>query len=212
MLHRLRWIVRLIYSHNSIDAPFSSYADKLSTFEGCNYLAQWTRLINSHIGMYSYINYHTTVVNTNIGRYSCIGPHSIIGGVGKHPIDRRSTHRMFYSKAIPFWAEFANSDPILENPRTNIGNDVWIGMRAIVMDGVSIGDGSIVAAGSIVTKDVKPYSIVGGVPARPIKMRFDESTVEKLMHEQWWNKSIQEIKEMAKNGEFKSSYKQYKSV
>ncbi|WP_419025297.1 CatB-related O-acetyltransferase [Emergencia sp.] len=68
-----------------------------------------------------------------------------------------------------------------------IGNDVWIGYEAVILTGVTIGDGAIVGTRAVVTKDVPPYTIVGGVPARPIKKRFSEETIEKLLELQWWD-------------------------
>ena len=75
-----------------------------------------------------------------------------------------------------------------------IGNDVWIGYEAIIMSGVKIGDGAIIATGAVVTKDVPPYTIVGGIPAKPIRRRFDEKTIEKLRKSHWWDWSKEKIK------------------
>ena len=77
-----------------------------------------------------------------------------------------------------------------------IGNDVWIGYEALIMAGVKIGDGARIATRAVVTKDVKPYEVVGGVPAKPIKKRFDEETIALLERLQWWNKSEAEIKRL----------------
>ena len=68
-----------------------------------------------------------------------------------------------------------------------IGNDVWIGYEAVILSGVTIGDGAIVAARSVVTKDVPPYTIVGGVPAKPIRRRFDRETIDALLELRWWD-------------------------
>ncbi len=76
---------------------------------------------------------------------------------------------------------------------TVIGNDVWIGYKATIMAGVTIGDGAIIASRSVVTKDVAPYTIVGGNPAKEIKKRFDTETIEKLVELQWWNWDIERI-------------------
>ena len=75
----------------------------------------------------------------------------------------------------------------------HIGNDVWIGARSIIMDGVSIGDGAIVAAGSVVTKDVPPYAVVGGSPAKIIKYKFSQDIIDRLEEIQWWNLPDEEI-------------------
>ena len=75
-----------------------------------------------------------------------------------------------------------------------IGNDVWIGYEAVIMAGVHIGNGAIIAARAVVTKDVPPYTIVGGVPARPIKTRFDEETIRKLETLKWWDWSAEKIR------------------
>ena len=91
---------------------------------------------------------------------------------------------------------FADKPYFNEFPGTVIiGNDVWIGSHATVVDGISIGDGSIVAAGSVVTKSVQPYAIVGGVPARPIRHRFSEETINELLKIQWWNWDVPSLKQ-----------------
>ena len=76
-----------------------------------------------------------------------------------------------------------------------IGSDVWIGFEAVILSGVRIGDGAIIGARAVVTKDVEPYTIVGGVPARPIRKRFDEETIEKLLSFRWWDKDKEFIKQ-----------------
>ena len=75
-----------------------------------------------------------------------------------------------------------------------IGNDVWIGYEAVIMPGVHIGDGAVIAARAVVTKDVPPYTIVGGTPARKIRMRFEEETIAKLQQIQWWNWPVEKIR------------------
>lgn len=85
-----------------------------------------------------------------------------------------------------------------------IGNDVWIGYEAVILSGVHIGDGAVIGTRAVVTKDVPPYTIVGGVPARPIRRRFDEETVEKLLSLRWWDRDeawIRENLEHIRNGE-----------
>lgn len=76
-----------------------------------------------------------------------------------------------------------------------IGNDVWIGYDAVIMAGVKIGDGAIIGTRAVVTKDVEPYSIVGGVPAKEIRKRFATDIIEKLQNLQWWNWPVERIRE-----------------
>ncbi len=76
-----------------------------------------------------------------------------------------------------------------------VGNDVWIGYEAVILSGVHIGDGAIIGARAVVTKDVSPYTVVGGVPAKEIKKRFDEDTIQKLLQTQWWNWPVDKIRQ-----------------
>jgi virginiamycin A acetyltransferase len=76
-----------------------------------------------------------------------------------------------------------------------IGNDVWIGYEAVILSGVHIGDGAIIATRAVVTKDVPPYTIVGGIPAKAIKKRFDDATIAKLLRLQWWNWPFEKIQQ-----------------
>jgi acetyltransferase-like isoleucine patch superfamily enzyme len=156
------------------------------TFGVHNYLNSNVSLKNSSIGDHSYINANSTVSNCSIGKFCSIGMNVMIG-LGKHPTSFVSTHPSFYSNNKEFQT-FADRMYYQEYEKTEIGNDVWIGGNAMIMSGLKIGNGSVIAAGSIVTKDVMPYSIVGGVPAKHIKFRFSEEIIEKLQAFQWWNK------------------------
>lgn len=152
------------------------------------------KMNGSSVGSYSYIAKSSEISYTDIGKFCSIGAEVWIG-VGKHPPNFISTSPVFYStlnKQLGF--SFSDKQLFEEFSRCTIGNDVWIGSRVMILDGISVGDGAIIAANSVVTKDVAPYSVVGGVPAKLIKMRFDEATVEKLVHEKWWNWNIEDIK------------------
>ncbi len=149
------------------------------------------------IGAFSFINEHVTIRGTGeIGRFCSIAPNVYIGLVD-HPTECLSSSCFFYDKKM--WGEIENDFnnkqfPVeLKKDIIQIGNDVWIGMGAKIMRGVNIGSGSIIAAGAVVTKDVEPYSIVGGVPAKLIKYRFDKETIEKLLKCEWCNIELEEI-------------------
>ena len=85
----------------------------------------------------------------------------------------------------------------LDKGQIKIGHDVWVGANSCIMGGITIGTGAIIGAGSLVTKDVAPYTIVGGVPAKVIRTRFSNAAVEKLLASQWWNWSLDEIRSRA---------------
>lgn len=138
---------------------------------------------------------HGFLHNCEIGAFCSIGPEVIVGP-GRHPTHFVSTYPGFYSPDHPSCQISFTKIPLYsENLSTTIGSDVWIGARAIILDGISIGHGSIIGAGAVVTKDVEPYTIVGGVPARPLRKRFDDSTIDRLLTERWWEKNVQWIQD-----------------
>jgi len=97
------------------------------------------------------------------------------------------------------WSDAMNGKTYPNKGNTTVGNDVWIGYRSTIMPGVSIGDGAIIASNSTVINDVDPYTIVGGNPARPIKKRFSDSTIEKLVSIKWWDWDIKKITDNIQN-------------
>jgi acetyltransferase-like isoleucine patch superfamily enzyme len=149
----------------------------------------------------TYIAEGTSVGFTEIGAFCSIGPNVSLGGLGWHPTDRLSTHPVFYSSRLQAGTTFVEQGNEFDNekelPHTKVGNDVWIGAGCIVLDGVTIGDGAIVAAGAVVTKNVPPYAIVGGVPANVIRYRFDIDTITALLKWRWWELSNDELQPMA---------------
>ncbi|MBR0560555.1 CatB-related O-acetyltransferase [Neokomagataea anthophila] len=119
-----------------------------------------------------------------IGRFCSIGPEVLII-LGNHRVDAVTTYP--FKTLKQFWPEAENAtDDHATKGRVTIGHDVWIGARAVIMSGVNIGSGAIVAAGAIVTRDVPPYSIVGGNPAKVIRYRFSEDMIKKLLGIEWW--------------------------
>lgn len=143
--------------------------------------------INScRIGSFTYISSNTRISRTEIGRFCSIGPDCKIGW-GLHPTGSFvSTHPAFYSLSKQAGITFADKNYFNETNSIKIGNDVWIGANVVIVDGVTIGDGAIIAAGAIVTQDVPNYAIFGGVPAKLIRYRFDENTIDFLLTSKWW--------------------------
>lgn len=141
----------------------------------------------SQIGNYSYIGRNCLIQNSHIGNYCSIA-NDVFIGLGKHPLDMFSTSPLFYRKKNTFDITIIVRDKDFnEYENIIIGNDVWIGARAIILDGVAVGDGAVIAAGSVVTKDVEPYMIVGGIPAKPIKKRTTEDKIRQYQDSEWWN-------------------------
>ena len=151
------------------------------------FLSKNIGMINSYLGDYSYINSDTFLINTKIGKFCSIGS-NVKFGLGKHPTNFVSTHPAFYANNKPF-RTFSDKVYIKEFDDIIVGNDVWVSRDVIIMGGINIGDGAVVAAGAVVTKDVPPYSIVGGVPAKILKYRFPKSIIDNIQKTKWWDKS-----------------------
>lgn len=151
-------------------------------------------LIRVKIGRYSYMSVYNTISDTSIGSFCSIGSYCTIGG-GVHPLNHVSSSPLFYDKHNIFnTEEFSSEATILKQPQTIIGNDVWVGDMAFIKAGVTVGDGAVIGAHSVVTKDVPPYAIVAGVPANVIKYRFDEETIKILQESNWCNWSDEKLK------------------
>lgn len=152
------------------------------------------KLIDVSLGDFTYIANNSNIIKTTIGKFCSIGSNCQIV-LGRHPSSTFiSTHPAFFSISKKHLKTFVDKNKFVEYKSVEIGNDVWIGANVIILDGIKIGNGAIVATGSVVTKDVLPYSIVGGVPAKIIKYRFKESEITKLLKIKWWNWNIEKIK------------------
>lgn len=144
----------------------------------------------SKVGLRSSVGFNSVLRSAVIGKYCSISWFTTVGAVNHH-FDTVTTH------AFPVRGRFGLTDVEGSMPEvtTTVGNDVWIGCNVVVLPGVTIGDGAVVAAGSIVSKDIPAYAIVAGVPARVIKYRWDEKTIERVSELKWWNWNDEKIKD-----------------
>ena len=147
-------------------------------------------IVDSVIGEYTYTGSNTTIKKAEIGKFCSISWNVSITG-NMHEYTHLSTHPFITFKKFGFVEE--NDELVSE--KIHVGNDVWIGMNVCVLPGVKIGNGAVIGAGSVVTKDVPAYAIVAGNPAKIIKYRFSDLVIEQLQKICWWDWSVDVIKE-----------------
>lgn len=147
------------------------------------------------IGENTYVVPGCTIVDsrTRIGKFCSIAKNVSIGTT-MHPLQALTTHPVSYTGEADHLrippenrVDFQNKTPV------NIGNDVWIGLNAVIMDGVTIGDGAVIGTGAVVTRDIPPYAVAVGIPARVIRYRFEPEIIERLLKTRWWDRSPEVI-------------------
>lgn len=143
---------------------------------------------DSELGEYSYVERQAEVIYAKIGKFCCIAANTRINAL-EHPLERVSQHKMTYRANEYFLGAKLDSEfrARRQGKPVETGNDVWIGHGAIIKPGVKIGHGAVVAAGAIVTRDVLPYAIVAGVPAKFLRWRFDPKISERIITLAWWD-------------------------
>lgn len=154
-----------------------------------------SRLERSTIGRYSYTGSDVRLIWADVGAYCSIAGGVRVGG-GSHAMQYAGTSPVFNEGRNLFGVRFADL-PHEPYVRTRIGNDVWIGQNALIKGGVTIGDGAVIGMGAVLTKDVGPYEVWAGNPARLIKKRFDPGTIHRLLELAWWDWSEEEIRQKA---------------
>lgn len=161
--------------------------------EGVSIHCEKMRFDELRIGAMTYVRSGSELLNVRqIGRFCSIGNHAVIGqsrGGPGHPLDWVSTHPFQLGTGV-------SDDEGYDASGTTIGNDVWIGRDAMIMEGVSVGTGAIVATRSLVTRDVPPYAIVAGTPAKVIRYRHAPELAERLLASRWWEIDLTMLKRL----------------
>lgn len=153
------------------------------------------RVYRTKIGKYSYVGRNTFMTNVTVGNFCSIAGNCNIGGTG-HPLNWVSTSSVFHKWDNILRKNFSRHEYEIFQ-ETTIGSDVWIATNAMLKAGITVGTGAVIGMGAVVTKDVGPYEVWGGNPARCIKKRFDDETIEALLASKWWELPDETIEKIA---------------
>jgi acetyltransferase-like isoleucine patch superfamily enzyme len=162
-------------------------------------LKEYSELHNSTLGEYSYISQYSIVNKSEIGKFCSIA-HGCYIGLWEHNT-QVTTHSFYlYEHSGNFVKGYKNYNK--DNIITTLGSDVWVGANAVILKGINVGDGAIIGASAVVTKDVPPYAIVVGNPAKIIKYRYNRDDIIWLLKIKWWDFSREKIKEIIEQNGF----------
>jgi phosphonate metabolism protein (transferase hexapeptide repeat family) len=173
-------------------SPDGAFIHPLASVRDCSFGA-WTEvgarsdLVETTFDDYSYVVNDSEIIYTDVGKFCSIAAHTRINP-GQHPLEKPALHHFTYrSNDFMLGDQDKSFFQQRRENRVTIGHDVWIGHGAIIQGGVEIGHGAVIGSGAVVTHSVDPFTIVTGVPARPMRKRFDETTIERLLALQWWH-------------------------
>lgn len=188
---------RIIRSQFGQEVRFGNNIQVINTTIGsyCG-LAEYSSVNNSNINDYSSIGRYSKINNCNIGKFVSISWDTTVGAI-EHDYHRLTTNAFPYAKRV-MGCEYTS--PIVLS--TTIGNDVWVGANSVILAGLKIGDGSVIGAGSVVTKNIPPYEIWAGVPAKKIKNRFSKKISNKILKLKYWEWSEQKLRKNIKLFDF----------
>lgn len=175
-------LIRARLSGNKVALFAGADLNRTSRLEPPVRMERGSLAYDSNLGRYSYLGAHSTVVGADIGRFCSIAHGTTVGATGHHT-DRPTTHTFPY---IPADGGFVGHHQ-LPISRVQLGHDVWVGCDAVVLSGVKVGDGAVIAANSVVTKDVPPFAISAGSPATVRRYRIAEELIDRLTAVAWWN-------------------------
>ncbi|XDA97928.1 DapH/DapD/GlmU-related protein [Sulfitobacter sp. LCG007] len=160
------------------DSSFGAYVE----------IGKGSRVAHSHVGDYSYCDRYADIANARIGKFANIAAFSRIGATD-HPLHTAACHHFLY-RSDDYWDDAGRDAPFFDHRRSRIatiGHDTWIGAGAMIKPEVTLGHGAVVAAGAVVTRDVDPYTIVAGTPARPLRLRQPREIADRLIALAWWD-------------------------
>jgi len=187
--------MNIMYIFAKILKKIQISAIKNSNIHATAKIASSSNIVNSTLMKYSYIGNYCTVVDTKIASFCSVSDNVVIGGAS-HPMEWASTSPVFHQGKNILNKNFSEH-PFNPTMKTIIENDVWIGTGALIKSGVKICNGAVVGMGSVVTKDIGEYEIWAGNPAKFIRKRFDDLTIEILVSSRWWELTDEEVKEFS---------------